>query len=276
MLGRLDHMVKVAGVRVQLEEVESCLASHPSVARAAARVWYRPVLDSWKQQVQEGGGLEGIAGAGGSRGNPSSGEGSARVSLTSLTSSTASGEQLAQGEAVLVSYVLRDVEASKQQSLGGELRAWVAERLVAAALPSEVVVVRQLPTNPAGKVLRQQLPPPHWLQGAQQRQQQQRQHERQEQRQQERQEHQYQHQRQQGQQEQRQEQRDQEQQEQRMVGGRGSGFATGRSNGEGSEGSARQGATFSERLMAWVQGVYVPLVPHRRFSQTGQDCYRIS
>ena len=55
-----------------------------------------------------------------------------------------------------------------------------------------------------------------------------------------------------------------------MVGGRGSGFATGRSNGEGSEGSARQGATLSERSIAWVQGVHVPLVLHRLVSQTAR------
>ena len=51
-------------------------------------------------------------------------------------------------------------------SLPAALRAWCAQRLPPAAVPSVVVVLPRLPRSAAGKLARGALPPPSWADGA--------------------------------------------------------------------------------------------------------------
>ena len=140
-MGRLDHQIKVGGVRVDLVELEACLLGHPRVKEAAARAWKIPLVDAAGQ-------------------------------IAAPTSSTGGLESQA-GRVVIVAYVVLGspggdmgplVSSSLAPSLIVDLKARVERMLPSVAVPSDLIVLPSLPRNPAGKVIRSQLPPATWMQ----------------------------------------------------------------------------------------------------------------
>jgi acyl-coenzyme A synthetase/AMP-(fatty) acid ligase len=103
ILGRLDHQVKIRGVRIEPQEVAAVLAQHSAVRGAA--VIAREI---------EGQGL------------------------------------------ALVAYVVAD----PAQASAAALRAFLADRLPAAFIPSTIVFLERLPVTPNGKLDRAALPEP--------------------------------------------------------------------------------------------------------------------
>ena len=187
LLGRLDHQVKVAGVRVHLGEIEACLLAHPRVQAAAARTW-----DLHTATAAEATGALPASSSGGG-GSPYWGASSrsvivAYVVVASEGPSTSDTPPSTGGGAVLADP--GDERASRPPAsspsaddagaragvpvrapgaagaeLEVELRSWVGRRLPSAAVPAAVVLMAppSLPCNPAGKVLRNLLPRPAWL-----------------------------------------------------------------------------------------------------------------
>ncbi|WP_211336287.1 amino acid adenylation domain-containing protein [Nocardia tenerifensis] len=101
-LGRVDHQVKVRGVRIELAEVEAALAALPGVRRAAAKV------------LEDSSGL-----------------------------------------ARLIGYVIPEADWVPQ-----DLRPELRDRVPAALVPAEVVVIDAIPLTPNGKLDRAALPEP--------------------------------------------------------------------------------------------------------------------
>ncbi len=176
LLGRLDHQVKMAGVRLDLAEVEAVLVRHPAVLEAAvvrAPVRYQPTTDTTEQpgamdpqphlpshpappqavaytvlhhharfsgstepqQEQQQHDLQGTE-------QPGAGY---RHNL-SASSSAGAGPHVPTG--------------SLSPSLEQQLRSWLLDHLPARGLALQFVSVPHLPRNPAGKLLRKELPPP--------------------------------------------------------------------------------------------------------------------
>jgi amino acid adenylation domain-containing protein len=107
-LGRADGQVKLRGQRIELGEVEACLAGHPALAAVAATV-HRDTL---------------------------------------------------------VAYVVAGTGAGGPRPGAAELRAYAAQRLPAALVPSLVLPLAEFPLTANGKVDRGALPDPGTLQDA--------------------------------------------------------------------------------------------------------------
>ncbi|KAG2453445.1 hypothetical protein HYH02_001666 [Chlamydomonas schloesseri] len=167
LLGRLDAQLKLAGgVRLNLSELEAALASHPDVAEAAAVLLPRPPphsLTSGMAGASEGAnsGAAAPPAAAGGDGVPaappvvagyvvlvtSQGPGAADAAAA-----RAGGPSGSVGPALPLAHVRPQLEP--------QLRQWVEERLPArGGLQLQLLVLGRLPRNPAGKLLRGQLPP---------------------------------------------------------------------------------------------------------------------
>ncbi len=136
LLGRLDHQIKLGGVRLHLETVEACLLEHPRVKQAAARTWERPSGNSSTESAVL----------------------VAYVVLHNIRDAAETAPGLDDSRETGVPFTVAPDEAAE-----AVLRAWVVKRLPAAAVPLGFVALAQLPRTPAGKVLRSQLPAPTWL-----------------------------------------------------------------------------------------------------------------
>ena len=119
--------------------MEGALAAHPVVAAASARAWPAP-LDR---------GLRLAAYA----------ELSAASPLGGARCPCEPAQPLGQ-------VGTPDFNHPDMDSLPAALRAWCAQRLPPAAVPSVVVVLQRLPRSAAGKLARGALPPPSWADGA--------------------------------------------------------------------------------------------------------------
>jgi amino acid adenylation domain-containing protein/non-ribosomal peptide synthase protein (TIGR01720 family) len=122
-LGRLDHQVKIHGIRVEPGEVERALAEHPAVREAAV------VALGAGADAMEAAGLAGGAGGAG---------GGARRRLAAYL-------------------VLRRPAVAADPE---ELRAFLLSRLASAAVPAWFVTLPNLPRTASGKLDRRALPPP--------------------------------------------------------------------------------------------------------------------
>jgi amino acid adenylation domain-containing protein len=119
--GRIDSQVKIRGIRMELGEIETALATHPGVAQAVVTVVTGPAGDSELAAYLR----------------PDPG-------LTN-TSSAASGRQAAG----------RTAPVSDQ-----DLHAHLARTLPPAMIPSHYITVEGFPLNSSGKVDRKALPTP--------------------------------------------------------------------------------------------------------------------
>ena len=155
MIGRLDHQIKVGGVRIDIGELEACLQGHPDVHEAAARAWKLPLLATQQAAVEAVGGSAGMM-------------------------DEDVGRQPVAMRTVLVAYVVMKRDFESGSGLAADLqhhpsngsgaglvqiglKAWVQQKLPPAAVPADVVALASLPRNPAGKVIRSQLPCPTWM-----------------------------------------------------------------------------------------------------------------
>ena len=125
-LGRVDHQVKVRGLRVELGEIEAVLAAHPGV-RSAVVV------------ARE----EGAVGAAGTAAADDSARGMA-----------------AGGQQRLVAYLVARGGAAGGVPAPAELRSFLARQLPEYMIPAAFVRLDALPMTPTGKVDRKALPAP--------------------------------------------------------------------------------------------------------------------
>ena len=140
ILGRLDHQVKVDGVRVDVGEMEACLRELPRVVTAAARAWELP-LDVVREVTK----------APSSSGQQTGPSDSIRINRT-----------------FIVAYVVlaKADDASSEEFRSGlaqEIRMEMRRRLPPAAVPGHVEFVPSLPLTSSGKLLRSELPRPLWM-----------------------------------------------------------------------------------------------------------------
>ncbi len=119
--GRVDDQVKIRGHRVELGEVEAALAAHPAVGEAVVVV-----------------------------------TGSVESAGSTVDGGDARRPSIGTGLAAHVELAVGNPSAAPPSS--PELRAWVAERLPDAFVPSAIAVTETLPRLPNGKVDRTDLP----------------------------------------------------------------------------------------------------------------------
>jgi amino acid adenylation domain-containing protein len=147
-LGRADRQVKVRGVRVEPGEVEAALCAHPAV-REAAVVPFRERgelrLAAYLVPASRPASLRAVTDQGPAAGDPATRAPGAAVG----------------GEWVAVERLPPEAAPS-----AGKLRAFLAERLPAAMVPSHLIAVAALPRTPNGKLDRGALPPPAPAEGA--------------------------------------------------------------------------------------------------------------
>ncbi|MEW5311583.1 MAG: hypothetical protein WDW38_003288 [Sanguina aurantia] len=177
ILGRIsDQQVKIAGVRVDISEVEAALMEHPMLCDAAVRAWEPPtatrpstsvsaLLDPTQEAMQ----LQRVATGAFQARNPH------RASPTlpsknrspcshSLSAEPDGCESMGSGGQRLVAYICPRGAAlasgSGMSDFTAQLAAHLAARLPPAAIPRQLHVMPALPRTPAGKLLRLQLPAP--------------------------------------------------------------------------------------------------------------------
>jgi len=122
-LGRLDHQVKVRGIRVELGEIEAALRAHPALAEAVVLPRQRP--------------------------------GEAALTLVAYA------VPRKQADAAHPASAAPAPAAPAPAALTAvDLRAWLGERLPAAAVPAAVLLLDALPLTARGKIDRARLPEP--------------------------------------------------------------------------------------------------------------------
>jgi amino acid adenylation domain-containing protein len=139
-LGRLDHQVKLRGMRVELGEIESVLLRHPAV---------RQVVVMAREDVP------GATPRPPARGGPTIPDGSpGDANVRSIVEPPLAGGL---GEIRLIAYI---VSREEQPATPDELRSHALQYLPDYMLPSAFVMLAALPLTPNGKVDRQALPVP--------------------------------------------------------------------------------------------------------------------
>jgi hypothetical protein len=151
-LGRLDHQVKIRGMRIELHEIENVLSSHPLIREAVVVVKRGPGGDEGARLV-----CYAMPQAGA---DPNAGE---------LSSSPLTGEVGWGCCTSLVSTLPQplpsregNIRASNSSTLGAgpdldEIRKYVAGRLPAYMVPAAFYLLSELPLSPNGKVDRNAL-----------------------------------------------------------------------------------------------------------------------
>jgi acyl-CoA synthetase (AMP-forming)/AMP-acid ligase II len=129
-LGRIDMQVKVRGFRIELEEVQAVLASHPGVRAAVVAVRRR---------------------------TPAAPDAPDAPDAEAAPAAPDAPEKGA-AEALLAAWVVPAAAAAPPSA--GELRRFLAERLPAFMVPGTFVTLAALPLTPSGKVDRRALPDP--------------------------------------------------------------------------------------------------------------------
>ncbi|MDH2425404.1 non-ribosomal peptide synthetase [Sphaerisporangium sp. TRM90804] len=141
-LGRIDHQVKIRGVRIELDEVAAVLTGHPRVGRAVVTV---------RDDAPGGRGLV------------------AYVDWTGATGLVPRREVAGEPDAADVDQVAGAPAALGARAAGGddaagdpaaELRAYLRARLPEAMVPAAFVALERFPTLPSGKLDRAALPAP--------------------------------------------------------------------------------------------------------------------
>jgi len=122
-VGRNDRRVNIRGFRVELEEIESVLKSHPTVKNAAV------VLQEFEENTISG--------------DSDSGNRKSKI-------------ENPKSDSRLVAYIAADEEP---QSLEDLLHSYLRARLPDYMLPAHIVVLTSLPLNPNGKIDYRALPP---------------------------------------------------------------------------------------------------------------------
>ena len=127
---------------------------HPRVREAAARAW-RLTLEGATRQITAAVAAEGT-GRGEGRDRMVT-ERTVLLAYVVLASAVGAGE----GPGPDPSVNWQPPSDSELSQIG--LKAWVESRLPSAAVPAAIMALPSLPRNPAGKVIRSQLPRPTWM-----------------------------------------------------------------------------------------------------------------
>ncbi|HEX3131500.1 MAG TPA: amino acid adenylation domain-containing protein [Thermoanaerobaculia bacterium] len=171
-LGRIDHQVKIRGVRVEPGEIEAALAAHPDVREAVVAVRERGGEARLVAYVVLSGSVPGAAGrvpasAGRVPGLP----GTLPIPPGILPGPTGT-LPAAPGTLPVSPGTLPGppgtLPVSSETLPGGSrtlLRDWLKVRLPAAMVPSAVVILDALPLTPNGKVDLRALVEPEWEEG---------------------------------------------------------------------------------------------------------------
>lgn len=122
-LGRIDHQVKIRGVRVELGEIEAQLISHPQVQQAVAKVH---VTAEHQQQL---------------------------VAYVVMAKDVNKDIDRAIGDEL-------DDEAAVATALRAQLRTFLQQKLPASMIPAAFVLLDALPLMPSSKIDRAALPSP--------------------------------------------------------------------------------------------------------------------
>ncbi len=128
-LGRLDHQVKLHGVRVELGEIEAALAAHPRIREAVVLA---------------------------RRAGPAA----AAPAAATAASAAAPPAGGAAADLRLVAYLVAHADGGGAAPAPAELRAFLRRTLPEAMVPSAFVALAAMPQSPHGKVDRKALPPP--------------------------------------------------------------------------------------------------------------------
>jgi amino acid adenylation domain-containing protein len=133
-VGRNDRRVNIRGFRVELEEIESVLKSHPTVKNAAV------VLQEFKDESYT----------------------KSKIEIETLKSGDSDSDnrkskiQNLKCDSRLVAYIAADEEP---QSLEDLLHSYLSARLPEYMLPAHFVILSSLPLSPNGKIDYRALPP---------------------------------------------------------------------------------------------------------------------
>ncbi|HEX7231768.1 MAG TPA: AMP-binding protein, partial [Candidatus Binatia bacterium] len=154
--GRNDRRVNIRGFRVELEEIESVLKSHPTVKNAAV------VLQEFEENTiledSDSGNRKSETCTELSRSiqNPKSTESDSDNPKSKTCTELSRSIQNSKSDSRLVAYIAADEEP---QSLEDLLHAYLSIRLPDYMLPAYFVILTSLPLSPNGKIDYRALPP---------------------------------------------------------------------------------------------------------------------